>query len=490
LEFTRPSEKALEKTEALYGNEKILEKTLETFGWISEKLDGCLDKQEVSMHVIHKEIWNELVKLKNNKGIKIRILTEITEENLLNVEKFMEIAEIKHLDGVRSNFGLADGKEFLGHTISDVDQSISHAISSNVKGIVDAQQSLFEILWNAGIPADVRIKQIERHLPVEKTEILYGQENIVKHFLQDLQKVQERLDSCTDFLGPSAFVDTPIWSDYMNLKKRGVRLRFITEIIKDNVKYCEQLTKVCELRHLDKVKGNFGIIDGKEYGAASTAEEGQAPVQLVRSNVRAFVEQQQYFFETLWNKAVPAEHKLEQIQKGIEEDEYIETIKDPNKIQKLAFDLVKDSTREIMIIFSTSNALLRQVREGSFKLLEQVATKRGVRIRILTPSSKRIVDITKKYNENIHRIQIRYLKEDLQTKISLLLVDKRFSLAVELKDDSKETSVDAIGFSTYSNSKSTVLSYASIFETLWRQSELYQQLEALNEELRVRDNAQ
>lgn len=54
----------------------------------------------------------------------------------------------------------------------------------------------------------------------------------------------------------------------------------------------------------------------------------------------------------------------------------------------------------------------------------------------------------------------------------------------------RNRTIDAIGISTYSNSKSTVLSYASIFETLWRQSELYDRLEELNEELRLRDIAQ
>jgi hypothetical protein len=40
-----------------------------------------------------------------------------------------------------------------------------------------------------------------------------------------------------------------------------------------------------------------------------------------------------------------------------------------------------------------------------------------------------------------------------------------------------------IGLTTYSNSKSTVLSYASIFESLWRQDELYQQLEKSRDQL-------
>ena len=115
-------------------------------------------------------------------------------------------------------------------------------------------------------------------------------------------------------------------------------------------------------------------------------------------------------------------------------------------------------------------------------------------IRILSPSNKKILNFAKRYEKGIfqyqNQIKVRHLKEDLQTKISLLLVDKKYSLTVELNDDTKERTTDAIGFSTYSNSKSTVLSYASIFETLWRQSELYERLEDLNEELRLRDVAQ
>jgi two-component system, OmpR family, sensor histidine kinase VicK len=57
-----------------------------------------------------------------------------------------------------------------------------------------------------------------------------------------------------------------------------------------------------------------------------------------------------------------------------------------------------------------------------------------------------------------------------------LIVDKKFSLVVELKDDTKEASHDAIGLATYSNSKSTVLSYVSIFESLWKQVELYEKI--------------
>ena len=47
---------------------------------------------------------------------------------------------------------------------------------------------------------------------------------------------------------------------------------------------------------------------------------------------------------------------------------------------------------------------------------------------------------------------------------------------MELKDDSKKTFQEAIGLSTYSNSKAGVLSYVSMFESLWKQTELYEKL--------------
>jgi two-component system sensor histidine kinase VicK len=74
------------------------------------------------------------------------------------------------------------------------------------------------------------------------------------------------------------------------------------------------------------------------------------------------------------------------------------------------------------------------------------------------------------------KIGMRYIQPHLQTKVTILIVDKKYSLAVELKDDTKQTSNEAIGLATYSNSQSTVLSYASIFESLWTQTELYQKL--------------
>ncbi|MBA3751133.1 MAG: HAMP domain-containing histidine kinase, partial [Nitrosopumilus sp.] len=76
-----------------------------------------------------------------------------------------------------------------------------------------------------------------------------------------------------------------------------------------------------------------------------------------------------------------------------------------------------------------------------------------------------------------YNIDIQHIVRMSETKATILIVDKKFSLVMELKDDSKRTFDEAIGLSTYSNSISGVLSYVAIFESLWVETDLYEQLE-------------
>jgi two-component system, OmpR family, sensor histidine kinase VicK len=71
-----------------------------------------------------------------------------------------------------------------------------------------------------------------------------------------------------------------------------------------------------------------------------------------------------------------------------------------------------------------------------------------------------------------------------------LIVDRKSLLSAELKSDSKKTSLEAIGLATYSNSKATVLSYASIFESLWNQTRLYEETRQLYQQLKSHDKMQ
>jgi len=224
----------------------------------------------------------------------------------------------------------------------------------------------------------------------------------------------------------------------------------------------------------------------------------------------------------LWNKAIPAEQRIRQIEDGIE-PEVIETIRDPVEIQKIGNNLITSAIKEILIIFSTAKAFYRQSKAGTVDLLKQAAVQNpSIKIRILTPTNNLVKNQERREEEEYevatttaaainkllakkvpHKqqeqqqsqfaaavVDIRHIEPHMQTKVTVLIVDRKYSLIIELKDDSKDNSYEAIGLATYSNSKSTVLSYASIFESLWMQSELYQQLKEAHEQLKVHDKMQ
>jgi two-component system sensor histidine kinase VicK len=88
-------------------------------------------------------------------------------------------------------------------------------------------------------------------------------------------------------------------------------------------------------------------------------------------------------------------------------------------------------------------------------------------------------------------IDIRYIEQTVRdTQATFLVVDKKVSLVMEIRDDSKATFDEAIGLSTYSNSKAGVLSYVAIFENLWKQTELYEEIKKAHEQLKLHAKAQ
>ena len=167
----------------------------------------------------------------------------------------------------------------------------------------------------------------------------------------------------------------------------------------------------------------------------------------------------------------------------INENETFEIIKDPVQVQELGTKLAASSESEILALFSTSNAFHRQERLGMLTKLQEMRKNNSVlKIRILTPFDDDIHKISKKFKDEWD-IKIMNLGQASRIRASILLVDRKFLLYVELKDDTKYTSYEAMGLSLFSTIKSTVISYVTIFETMWKQEELNEQLSRMKKQI-------
>jgi two-component system, OmpR family, sensor histidine kinase VicK len=308
----------------------------------------------------------------------------------------------------------------------------------------------------------------------EQIEMLIGAEVTTKRMSELFSNVSRKFDSCASSAAPS--IAMTIFRDaYKSMKSRGIKIRWVTDITKDNLTHCKDLMQYAEVRHISSLNENFRMSE-TEYIEATTTKEGLPIPKLIYSNSKEIIGQQQYIFETLWDKAVPAEHRIKEIEQEIE-SQRIAVIYDARQALELYHWLIMSAEKEIKVVFPTTNALIRQDKAGILFLLQEAAAVKKCQVKVLMPNDELIRNFIPT-NNNSNNISTRFIDHEEGGKATILIVDNKVSFVMELKDDSKETFHEAIGLSTYSNSKAGVLSYVSMFESLWKQTELYEKLKS------------
>ena len=314
----------------------------------------------------------------------------------------------------------------------------------------------------------------------ERTEVLYGFEKTTEAIMSFLNSAEISMNICADYSWPSVVMGVEVFKKGLyDLKSRNVQSRFITDITKDNIEYCKELMQISELRHLDRIKGNFAISE-KGYTASATLQEASLLQQVIYSNVRSILDQQQYVFETLWNKAIPAEQRLREIEEGIEA-EVFETITNHEVVSQILVDLAKSVKKEALFFLPNDKAMVRIDKLGIVDYLIKASQKSDTAIvRLVCPLSNENTEVTNKIAESAPRIQI--LNGNNYT-YGIYVVDNQKALRVELKVPSADTFSEAIGFAVYSNRPNTVSFFRSVFELLWNER-------MLNEQLKLHDKMQ
>ncbi|WP_458719594.1 sensor histidine kinase [Candidatus Nitrosocosmicus sp. R] len=249
----------------------------------------------------------------------------------------------------------------------------------------------------------------------------------------------------------------------------------------DNLKYCKEMLEFSEIRHLEGMKGNFEVADEKEYVAVATLHKAQPIPQLIFSNVPEIVNQQQFVFDTFWDKGIPSEERIREIEKGIVSP--VTTVfSDYAKAESKEFEMIREADKEIQIIYSTPGAFHLQEKTGTLELLKEMSNqKENLKISMLVPidsTVKKSLSLALLTNTINNNIQIQNIAPSIDIKIKSLVVDKKDCLIMEIKNLEEEEGKTnpLIGFSIYSNSIPTVLSYSSIFEMIYNQSILAQEL--------------
>jgi len=311
----------------------------------------------------------------------------------------------------------------------------------------------------------------------QRTEVMYGGNKVIEQVLHFVSNARKKIDACVDHTRPLLATEIePLKKSLVYAKERGICLSYVTEITNDNVSCCKELTKMTgEIRHLDGIKGNFYISD-TEYIAPATFERGKPASQMIYSNVKEIVNHQQYLFDTLWNKAIPAEQKIKELEEGVSE---FEVITYHERASQVLIDLAKSVKKEALFFLPNDKAMVRVDRLGVIDHIID-ASQNGATIKIICPLSEENSKVVKRISERAPHIAILNGNKSLY---GMYIIDGERCFRAELKHPKAEKFPDAIGFSVYSNRRNTVDFFKSVFELLWNERKL-------NEELLMTDKMQ
>jgi hypothetical protein len=81
----------------------------------------------------------------------------------------------------------------------------------------------------------------------EFTQVFHGVDTVMNVIIQFLHQTEGRIDACVDYTRPSLAIDIFVLKNaFLEAKKRGVKMRYVTEITSSNISYCKQLLTVSE----------------------------------------------------------------------------------------------------------------------------------------------------------------------------------------------------------------------------------------------------
>jgi len=130
-----------------------------------------------------------------------------------------------------------------------------------------------------------------------------------------IDKTKHRYNVYADSKTPSFVMNNEdIRMKFFEFKnKKGGYIRYITEVTKQNIDYCKQLMKAVDLRHIEGPKGVFRVNE-TEYHYNAVLDESRHVAVIIRSNLKQVVAQQQTVFDILWDKAVPAQGRIRELE--------------------------------------------------------------------------------------------------------------------------------------------------------------------------------
>ena len=449
LETGRPAE----ETRVIYGKENIYKVWNEITK--NAKKEICVISTENAIERCIESGLFDMAHTLSKKGVGIRYVMPITKKNKDLVKELMSFAEVRHIDFTPIGIRIVDEERCtLRHGGEDIAGSNYVCVYSDIKKYVLATRKYFENVWRSAIPAEEKIREIEKGKPITETRIIPGLDNALLAVNEINVRAKKEVCHVSNEWTFERLSQMNILNAEKELSKK-IKFRYLVTITKNNIDSVKKVMKYAEVRHADIIPLRMRIADDNECVMRYGGEDKVIDTIYVRSNVKEYVKTLKDYFEKSWEDAVPAEEKIKEIEEGIVPEE-VKYLRGRENLYSLAPKLILNAKKDI--IFMATEAGIIRMYSHLGKFIEK-ASKKGVRIRFITQITDQNREIIKKFKSaEIKHIDKVYSVADCY--------DDNVLTILQTKHDSIDTfsPSDTIIYSTQSD---TVKMIRQMLEESW-----------------------
>jgi len=118
---------------------------------------------------------DEMLRRCAQRNVKVRIITEVYEKNVKEVNKLSRFCDVRHAHGVTSLITIVDNKQLIVgsavHTSRDLNSGeLVNKLWTNDAGHINIMKDFFEKVWSDSTPAKLRIASVKSQSGVKATK--------------------------------------------------------------------------------------------------------------------------------------------------------------------------------------------------------------------------------------------------------------------------------------------------------------------------------
>ena len=451
---------------------------------VSKKLPGLKIKDYLAltaMGIVPIGIANEISALQQTYGITSHSFV-LLASYLFTIGLYSLVISISQDSTLRKSI---KSSAFEISKLADVIEGPALRQEIERRVLNDAKQQEEMLANESGVRASLTEHEMKQYLGSVLKEI-----KILQNVDEILKKGKEILESSIEFLVCSRFgglrliynnyfdLFTEIMAKHMEYKHKGIRI--VTSITdRESAQLSRKFVNIgVNVKHSKNLPPiDFSVSDKEMIATIEKSEAGAGNIKsLLVSNERPYITHFISIFEELWKEGTDALDRIRAIEEGIEPETF-EVITDPQKATRIISDLAKSIKKEAIFLLPAAGSMRRVERLGIINDLID-ASQNGAYVRIISPLSEENSDIVKKILVRAPNIKIL---NGHDTAAGFMIVDREKLFRAELRENSAEKFSDAIGFTLYSNSKLSVESFRSVFDLLWNERMINEQLQKTDE---------